>query len=88
MVDVTESVKISTSDMPNYLVSFFEVSDDNTKKRLWSEGSIPGTAVESAIYDTGELDYSFNLYTSPQSGETGLIAGDYGYTIQMTATPN
>ncbi|MEO0843540.1 MAG: hypothetical protein AAF063_32295 [Cyanobacteria bacterium J06643_5] len=88
MVDVTESGKVSGSSNSNYLGAFFDVSNDNTEKRLWSEGSIPGDVVTSGTYDTGELDYSFSLYTSPQAGDTGLVAGKYAYTIKMTATPN
>lgn len=86
---VTESGQVAaTRNQSTYYGEYFAVDEDSTSQILWSNGSNIPTTPSPTPYNTGFLRYSFSLSTNPNPGETGLVAGDYGYTIQMTATPN
>ncbi|MEO0935781.1 MAG: hypothetical protein AAFY21_19210 [Cyanobacteria bacterium J06641_2] len=85
---VTELGQVAaTQRQRSFRGELFQVNDGSKIQILYANGA---RASSPQPYNTGELGYKFLLETNPDfsNGETGLVPGDYGYTIQMTATPN
>ncbi|MDJ0675634.1 MAG: hypothetical protein QNJ36_09695 [Calothrix sp. MO_167.B42] len=87
--DVTESDTVATArELPEYYAEYFSVTDGSNYQTLWANGEMPNNT-SSHTYNTGSLYYNFSLYVDTNTpSSTGLPAGDYSYTISMTAAPN
>ena len=87
---VTESEQVAAIRKGSSLYGeYFEVFDSSIYQKLWANGLLSSVTPSPQPYNTGLLNYLFVLQVEPAAaGQTGIVAGDYGYTIQMTATPN
>ncbi|MEO1764137.1 MAG: hypothetical protein AAFR83_19760 [Cyanobacteria bacterium J06629_18] len=81
---VNPSGKADTNrDESSYHGEYFKVNGNV----IWANGIYINSILPPENYDTGRLSYEFFVANKNGTDHTGLLPGDYSYTIQMTVTP-